>query len=163
MIFPFTWTYSKCRKTDNSNANDQTFPRIDEDPGIDNASQRAIQESVEQFVFELQLEEILRIYGETSESMSITSDIQTTNHVSSYQENEAFSLSIVSEYETSSIITTSSRNSGISGFSIVIDERLRMNLNIDRFTISEISTHSRTSSESSLPNQENTNSEAGLF
>ena len=169
MVFPFTWTYSKCRKTDNSNANDQTFPRIDEDPGIDNASQRAIQESVEQYVFELQLQEIVRIYGETSESMSITSDIQTTNHISPYQENEAFSLSIMSDYETSewetsSIITSSSRNSEISGISIVIDEiqRPRMNLNRNRLTTSEVSTHSRTSSESSSPNQENTSSEAGL-
>ena len=163
MIFPFTWTYSKCRNTENGDENDQNFPRIDEDSSSprNSAVQLAIQESVEQFIFELQLQEIARIHGETSESIS--SDIQTTSHNPPYQENPAYSLSILSEYASSSSIASSSRNSEISGFSIVIDEIERFNLNINRYTTPEISTQSETSSDkSSLSNQENTNSEAGL-
>jgi len=139
LIFPFTWTYSKCRKTGNVYNNDPAFPRIDGDSNSprNNASQHAIPESVEQFIFELQLrrnrnfEETAKNHGETSESISITSDIPTPSHIPPHQESEAFSLSIISEYETS-LITPA------------------------------ISTQSRTSSESSLPNQENKNSEAGL-
>ena len=161
MIFPFTWTYSKCRNTENGDENDQNFPRIDEDSSSprNSAVQLAIQESVEQFIFELQLQEIARIHGETSESIS--SDIPTTSNNPPYQENPAFSLSVMSEYAKSSSITSSSRSSGISGFSVVIDE-IQIALNRNRFFNPEIATRSRTSSESSLSNQENTNSEAGL-
>lgn len=161
MIFPFTWTYSKCRKTEDVDENDQNFPRIDEDSSSprNSAVQLAIQESVEQFIFELQLREIARIHGETAESIS--SDFPTSSHDPPYQENPAFSLSIMSEYANSSSIASSSRSSGISGFTIVIDE-IQIALNRNRFTNPEIAYQSRTSSESSLSYQENTNSEAGL-